>query len=165
MIRPAKFSDAPAMATMLVASHQRSKYAGRCGVSEKAAEEILCALVAGQNATGLAATFVEVVEDDNGSVTGFMAGATSRIYNIGDRYCASDIFLINENKNLKETLKLIDDYIAWARSNPKVIEVGLSWSDALPNASDIANIYSRKGATKVGEQFSIRIDLQEAEAA
>jgi hypothetical protein len=60
---------------------------------------------------------------------------------------------------------MIDNYIAWAKKNPKVIEVGLSWSDALPHGEDVANIYRRKGADKVGEQFSLRLDLSKAEAA
>ena len=164
MIRTATFSDIPAMGNLLKASHARSKYAGRCGVNDKAIEQTLMAMVAGQNQQGPGATFAHVVEDE-GKVVGFMAGVLSRIYNIGEKLCAADVFLVNENKNLKDTLKLIDDYISWAKRNPKVIEIGLSWSDALPNGGDIANIYTRKGATKVGEQFSIRVDLPEAEAA
>lgn len=164
MIREAIFSDIPAMAKLLKQSHVRSKYATRCGVSDKAIDQLLISLIHGQKQNGPCASFVQVVEYE-GEVVGFIAAALSRIYNIGDKLCAAEIFLINESKRLKDTLALIDNYISWAKSNPKVIEVGLSWSDALPNAEDIANIYRRKGADKVGEQFAIRVDLPQVRAA
>jgi thiamine kinase-like enzyme len=122
------------------------------------------AMVAGQRQNGPQASFVKVIEKGD-EVVGFIAGVLNRVYNIGEKLCASDVFLVNEGKSLKDTLQLIDLYIEWARSNPKVIEVGLSWSDALPNARDIASIYRRKGAHLVGEQYEIRLDVGAERAA
>lgn len=164
MIRDAKFSDIPAMAKLLMEMHSRSKYAERTGVNSKAVDQMLMGLIAGQKQNGPGASFVQVCEDEE-NVVGFMAAALNRIYNIGDKLCAADLFLVNNSKNIRDTLALIDNYIVWAKSNPKVIEVGLSWSDALPNARDIANIYKRKGAMLVGEQYEVRLDLPEVVAA
>jgi hypothetical protein len=164
MIRDAKFADIPAMAKLLTAMHSRTKYASRSGINEKALDQMLMGLVAGQKQNGPGASFVQVVETD-GEVVGFMAGHLNRIYNIGDKLCAADLFLTNDSKNIRDTLSIVDNYIAWAKKNPKVIEVGLSWSDALPNAKDIANIYKRRGAVLVGEQYEIRLDAQFEEAA
>ena len=165
MMRDARFSDIPALATLLKWSHERSKYALRSGVSDKAIEQSLMACVATINQNGPGASFLKVIEKD-GEVVSFMAGTLSRIYGIGTRLCASDLFLISKNKSLKDTLALIDAYISWAKSNPKVIEIGLSWSDALPRGEEIANIYKRKGARLVGAQYCIDADDQaQAEAA
>lgn len=159
MIRDANFADIPAMGRLLRAGHERSKYAGRVKIVEKSLEQMLVGLVAAQKQNGPQASFIQVVEHD-GEVIGFMAGSLNRVYNIGDKLCAADLYLVNDGKRLKDTLALIDNYIEWARSNPKVIEIGLSWSDALPNAADIASIYQRKGAHKVGEQFAVPLDLK-----
>lgn len=164
MIRPATFGDIPAMSRLLMNSHERSKYARRTGISTKAMEQMLLALVAAQKQCGPQAAYVQVATRGD-EVVGFMAGVLNRVYNIGEKLVANDVFLVNESRSLKDTLALIDGYIDWARSNPKVIEVGLSWSDALPNARDIASIYRRKGAHSVGEQFEIRLDARERVAA
>jgi hypothetical protein len=163
-MRNARFSDIPALATMLKESHLQSKYAARCGVSDKAIEQALTSCVATMNQNGPGASFVKVIERDE-KIVAFMAGTLSRIYGIGTKLSASDLFLVSNGKSIKDVLALIDEYISWANSNPKVIEVGLSWSDALPNGEAIANIYKRKGARLVGEQYSIELDLATAEAA
>jgi hypothetical protein len=163
MIRDAKFADIPAMAKLLKGSHMRSKYNGRCGVSDKALEQLLTGSVAGQRQNGPGATFCQVVEED-GEIVGLMIGSLSRVYNIGDKLVSSDLFLVNKGKS-GNGFKLMDNYICWARSNPKVIEVGLSWSNSIPGADSLANIYRRKGAKLVGEQYSYAVDLAEVEAA
>ena len=163
-MRPARFSDIPALLKLLRSSHERSKYAGRTDLHEKAMEQMLTGLVAGQTQQGVGATYLQVAETD-GKVTGFVAGMLNRVYNIGTKLVANDLFLVNEAGSLKTTMALIDGYIAWARANPKVIEVGLSWSDALPGANIIADIYRRKGAHMVGEQYEIRLDVAKEEAA
>lgn len=164
MIRPATFSDIPAMAKLVHNSHARSKYAPRTDINAKALEQLLMGLVAGQNQNGPGATHITVCERQ-GKVTGFMAGAINRIYNIGEKLSASDLFLINDANNVGDTMKLIDDYIDWAHSNPKVIEVGLSWTDATNSGHVIRKLYKRKGFRMAGEQFVIETDQTEARAA
>jgi hypothetical protein len=159
MIRDATFSDIPAMAKLLKQSHERSKYAGRCGVSDKALEQLLTGLVAGQKQNGPGASFAQVATDQ-GKVVALMLGALNRVYNIGDKLCASDLFLVNTGKT-GHAFKLMDNYIAWARSNPKVIEIGLSWSDSIPNSRGVTNIYKRMGGHFVGEQYAIDTDLDD----
>ena len=157
MIRAAKFSDIPAMAKLVKETHRRSKYAGRCGVCDKAIEQLLTGSIASQNQSGPGASFVEVAEED-GKVVGLMIGVLNRIYNIGDKLCASDLFLINHGRSANG-FKLLDNYIAWARSNPKVIEIGLSWSDSVVNTKGVTDVYRRMGAHLVGEQYAIDEDL------
>lgn len=162
MIRDAKFADIPAMAELLERSHRRSKYNGRMGLSAKAVDQLFTGAIAGQKQNGPGASFVQVAEED-GKVVGFMVGVLNRIYNVGDKLAASDVFLINEGRNFNG-FKMLDNYVSWAESNPKVIEIGLSWSDAIPSAKDIASVYRRKGFTLTGEQFTLCPDLGEMAA-
>jgi hypothetical protein len=87
MVRDATFTDIPSLAALLRDAYGRSKYASRCGLSEKAMDQMLVSLIYGQRQNGPGASFVQVVEDD-GKVVGFMAGVLSRVYNISDKLCA-----------------------------------------------------------------------------
>lgn len=163
MIRPGKFTDATAIKALIEGAHARSKYAGRGDVAPKALENTVMALLAGQNAKGLAATHVSVAVRD-GKVVGFIAGSCARIYGVLDVMGTSDNFLINEG-GVGDTLGLVDAYMAWARSLPQVIEIGLSWSDAIPGAERLAALFGRKGMVKIGEQYALAADIVEGVAA
>lgn len=166
MMRDAKYSDIPALADMLRRGHERSKYANRATLHEKSMEHILMACVAGQRHRGPDGSFLSVVERD-GKVVAFMAGSLGRVYNITDKLVASDIFLVSESDKPTDIIRLIDAYTAWAGSNPNVIEIGLSWSDAIDEESGhtLAKLYKRKGFRLVGEQYELRTDGAEREAA
>lgn len=166
MIRPAKFSDIPALKKLLRATHRASKYALRMELHDKAMEDMLMALVAGQNQHGPGATYLAVIEASGSEVVGFMAGSLNRVYGIGDKLVATDNFLItNHRAKTSDFLKLIDGYTAWAKANPKVIEIGLSWTDAMHRGEALARLYQRKGFSLVGEQYELRLDLDLEEAA
>src|SRR4051812_12808807 len=114
MIRRATFDDAPALMRLIRAQHARSKYAGRCRIAEPALEHLVTAMIAQQNQTGPQGSAVFIAERD-GKVTGFIAGILDRVYQIGSKLAAQDLFFINEG-SVGDTLKLLDEYMAWARS-------------------------------------------------
>lgn len=167
MIRAAKFRDIPALKKLLHYTHRASKYALRMALHEKAMEDMLMALVASQNQHGPGGTYLAVIEtDDDQEVVGFMAGSLNRVYGIGDKLVATDNFLItNHRAQSRDFLRLIDGYVEWAKTNPKVIEIGLSWTDAMQRGEALAKLYQRKGFTRVGEQFERRLDVDLEEAA
>lgn len=157
--RAARFSDVPMLGVMLHELHAASKYLGRVNISEKAMGDMLMAVVAAQNQNGPQASFVRIAEHE-GEPVGFMVGTLARIYHVGDKLVANDLFLYARPRaRLTHTLALIDAYIAWARGNRKVAEIALSWNDALPGAARIAEVYERKGFTKNGELFELRTDV------
>lgn len=163
-IRAAKFADTPAIEAIIRRTHARSKYAHRSGVNDKALNAAVLGMIAGQAQSGPQATHVTVCEQ-KGQVVGFMASTLARIYSVGDKLCASDVFLINEGNSVGDTSKMIDRYIEWASANPKVIEIGLSWSDTIHGQSSVARHFVRKGFTVSGETYTLRLDAQQAEAA
>lgn len=160
MVRNAVFSDTPEIEKLIHNAHKRSKYSGRTGINAKALTQLVLGLVAGQNQNGPGATFA-VVAEDGGKIVGFMGGMLNRIYNIGDKLGATDLFLLNEGGHLINTLSMVDEYIRWARANPKVIEIGLSWSDSITGAEGAKALYKRLGATKTGESYEIKLDVEQ----
>lgn len=93
-----------------------------------------------------------------------MAGVLDRVYHIGDRLTANDVYLyVRPTARAAHSLQLIDAYLRWATGNPKVIEIKLSWTDALPGAARIGELYGRKGFHRIGEIYEMRLDaLEEA---
>lgn len=163
MIRRALPQDMKGVERLIRAQHAASKYAERVGISDKAMETLLLGMFAQMGQRGPNATHVAVAVED-GAIVGFVAGVLDRVYHIGDRLTANDLFLVSSGK-LSNTLGLIDSYLAWARANPKVVEVVLSWSDALAGAERVAEIYRRKGFVRSGEMYELRLDAAAEEIA
>lgn len=163
MIRPARFQDAAAIEALIRRQHERSHYAGRVGIADKALENLVMGLIAGMNQHGPHGTHV-VVNEEDGKVVGFFAGVLQRIYNIGDRLGACDQYLVNEGR-VTASLQMVDSYVEWAKANPKVLEIGLTWTDAMPDGERAAKLYERKGFRRNGESFVLALDIPERAAA
>lgn len=165
MIRDAKFRDIPEIVAMLHEMYAESKFRGRVEISDKAAEALLTSAIAGQKQSGPQASYVVVAEHD-GALTGFMIGVLDRVYHIGTKLAANDLFLhVRASGKASDVVKLIDGYIAWASGNRKVIQIGLSWTDTIAGAEKIGALYARKGFVRSGEIWERRLDepAQEAE--
>ncbi len=156
--RAATFQDIPLVEIMLHEMHAASKYRERLGISAKVMRETLTAAVAAQAQNGPQASYFRLAERD-GQPLGFMIGTLTRVYHITDKLVANDLFLyVRPRARASHTLELIDGYIAWAKGNRKVIEIALSWNDALPGADRIADVYERRGFKRNGELFELRTD-------
>lgn len=156
MIRPARFMDAPAIERLIRSQHERSKYATRTSISDKALSATVMAMLGQQGQPGPHGTYVAVAVEE-GKVVGFIAGVLGRIYGVGRHLVAVDEFIVNEGR-ASHSLAMIDGFIEWAKANPKVIEISMSWSDALPGAERMAAVYQRKGFARTGEVFEMRLD-------
>ena len=120
MIRPAKHQDIPRCRAILRGMGERSDYAGtRCGFDEQEATRLLVHAVQ-QHGAG---AFFEVAEH-GGEVEALIVGILSRVYCIGTKLRASDLFWVaTDNANPRHAKKLMKNMIAWARTNPDVVEV------------------------------------------
>jgi hypothetical protein len=153
MIRPATFSDIPRLADLLEEMHAASKYAGRVNVDRRAACALLQQCVTRHNGKHEGGAFVMVTETA-GQVEGFMVGLLDRVYHIGDKLAANDVFLHASTKASKSAARaLFAAYVSWAAENPKVVEIRASWTDALPGAERIAFMYQKVGFRRCGEIF------------
>lgn len=165
MIRNARHQDIPALMAMLHEMHAASKYAGRVEISDKAAENLLESAIASQGQSGPQGSHV-IIAFEKDEPVGFMIGCLDRVYHIGTKLTANDIFLyVRQGSGVSATLGLINSYLEWASSKRACIEIMLSWSDALPGAVEIESLYRRKGFVQTGAMFELRLDLKVKEAA
>jgi L-amino acid N-acyltransferase YncA len=157
MIRPAKYGDVPRIVDLLKEMHAASKYAGHVGVDHKSAHDLITQCVRRHAGQHEGATLVFVVERD-GQVEGFMVGMLDRIYHIGDRLTANDLYLHTTKAAPPGSARgLFRRYMKWAADNPKVYEIASSWSDAIPGAQKVGRMYQALGFEKCGEMFIKRV--------
>lgn len=161
MIRAARFEDVPALAAMLRDMHARSKYAGRVAISEKAMDAVLTGMVAQQAQTGPQGSCCAIAIEE-GRPAGFVVGLLDRVYHVGNKLVANDVYLwLRPGASPVHTLQLVRHYLRWARRIRAVLEIRLSWTDALPGAERLGRLYGRLGAARVGEIYEIRMDGEE----
>lgn len=155
MIRPATFADMPRLIELVQAMHESSIYPARnIGVDMTSARAILMDGIRRHGGGHQGSTLFNVVEF-RGQVEGYMLGILQRIYSIGNRLEAQDFWLFCTNKAPKiASGKLVDAYIEWADTNPKVADIALSWTNAAKvDGRKIARLYERKGFDRVGEIY------------
>ena len=155
-LRRANSVEAPKLVDILVEQHAHSRYADVCKIDEQIARKLLAAAIHRHGGKNEGATFVMVAVDDGDEPVAFIFGSLVRIYMIGDRLAASDNFLIGRKGVSGMVLnQLFSAYVSWALDNPKVAEIGGSWSTAIEGSEGFSGILERRGFTKLGEVWSI----------
>lgn len=150
MIRPAKFVDVPRIVELLTEMHAVSRYKDRVGVNHKVAHNLAAQCIQKHGGTHDGGSLVYVAERD-GVVEGVMIGMLDRVYHIGDMLMANDVFLYCSPRAYPMDMpKLFDAYMQWAQENPRVYEIGASWTDVADGAERIEAMYERKGFRKAG---------------
>lgn len=151
MIRAATMSDLPRSYELLLEMQSKSKYAGEVDVDEAAAKSLLINMVRRHGGTNAGSSCFYVVEA-HGKVEGFMIGLLDRVYHIGNRLMASDMYLYCTKAAPRlASSRLIDAYTKWAYDNPKVHEIKASWQNAIGNNSNIMDkMLQRKGFQPCG---------------
>ena len=166
-LRPARFTDAPMLAQILAERQADSRYAGVVEVDEPYARKLIAAAIGRHGGTTEGATFVMVAADENDVPRAFVLGALSRIYGVGNKLGASDTYLVGRKDVSAFVLdQLFDAYFAWADANPRVYEIGGSWSNAIPGSRRFAASFRRRGMEKIVEVWSVtRLDAQQEDLA
>lgn len=149
MIRTAKFADLPRLYELIVEMHGKSRYSGHVSVHEQTAKSLLMNAIRKHNGQHDGCTWV-MVSENGGVVDGFIVGMLDRVYHIGTKLAAKDMFLY---ATAADAGALIDSFIDWAQRNPCVYEINLSWTDAVAGAERIEKLYERKGFTRCGAIF------------
>ncbi|SKB32292.1 GNAT family N-acetyltransferase [Sphingopyxis flava] len=153
-LRPARFVDVPALVDMLVDQQKTSIYAETVNVDRDHARKLLAHMVQRHGGTHDGATCVFVCEASDGAIAGFCAGMLNRVYMIGTELMAQDAFLVvARGAPGAAVLQLLDAYLAWAEASPKVREIQLSHTAAIPGSERIAKLYRRKGFVPFGRSY------------
>lgn len=151
MIRKAAFSDTQRILDLLLEMQRLSKYAPDVDVDQITARSLVATAIQRNEGKHQGGTIV-LVEEKDGQIEAFIIGILDRVYHIGNRLQANDLFLFATPKASRTAAtRLIDGYIEWALANPKVAKIMLSWTDALGVDSDkIERLYAKKGFHRVG---------------
>lgn len=165
MIRAATYRDLERVKALLYDMYADSKYLGRGKIVDKVCDEVLAHALTKQKSPIQGGSFFHVAEHEE-EVQGFMIGALDRIYHIGSYLVAQDIFLhVAKGGQPTDAVKLIRHYVEWARMNPRVLTINLSWTDTLPGAEKIEPVYERLGFKRSGGIFEMAVDQRPESAA
>lgn len=161
MIRPASFGDIPALAFILEEGYRNSVYAKLCGIDLEETKRVLVQCLQHMGSKTKTSTYVNVAHGADGVVQGFIVGAVQRVYLVGDKLSASDIWFICRPGAVApvDSAALLDGFIAWALANPRVVEIKLSTSDAMTSGWKAqARHYTKRGFVPSGDVFVRRIE-------
>ena len=153
-MRAARTTDVFAMTELLCEQQARSRYAGLVDVDAPYTRRLLAQAIQRNDGTTDGGTLVRVIEGDDGAVVAFIIGVLNRVYHIGDKLCAQDMFLVaTKAAPALASRRLLAAYVQWADANPLVHEINLSHTDALPEGDRMAEVYRKMGFERCGGIF------------
>lgn len=163
--RAGRAADAPALVGIINERLPEMRYAGLVDVHEDTARKLFAQAAFRHGHTNDGGCWLEVAESDRG-IEAFILGALARVYHIGTKLCAQDMFIIGRKDCAPAALdRLVSGYVDWAASNPRVADIHLSWSDALPDGSRFASVCKRRGFILCGENYRRTPPMAAKEAA
>jgi len=149
-VRTAKFTDIPAILSMLEEMYEKSVYKGRDEIEPREARRLITTSLQrhGQMGPGGACVFVCGPE---GAANGFIIGILDRIYHIGKKLMATDLYwYASDDASRKDAIALFDTYCVWADTNPRVLEIKPGATDAVGDYRRTEIIFKRKGFRQCG---------------
>lgn len=125
LIRNAKFIDTHGIVQFLAECHARSHYARNdiVQVDRAEAKRLVATSISRHGHKNGGGCWVQVVEV-NGAICGLMLATLTRVYAIGNKLSASDLFwIVDERASPVDGVKLMRNMVAWAETVPHCIEV------------------------------------------
>lgn len=161
ILRPGRAIDAPAIVGLLAERVADTCYAGRDEVDDAYARKLISQAAFRHGHTNDGGMFLMVAEDADNQIAAFMLGSLGRVYGVGRKLCATDHYLLGRRDASALILgRLFMAYLEWAMANPRVIEIGASWSDAVPGSQAMGPFYERNGFTPCAQTYRRIKDLE-----
>lgn len=152
-VRAAKFVDIPQMAALLEDGYQRSIYAGKATFDIIEAKRLAATAIQRHGQSNLGGSLV-MVSETAGIVDGLLIGVLDNVYPCLKELVATDLlFLQAEHANPKDGVLMLKHLIAWAKKNPKVIEVHLGVASTVGDWERVAKLYEAVGLDRCGAMF------------
>ena len=153
MIRPAKAVDRDEVIGLLRDGYKRSRYADVAGICEKEAQRAVLGLIFKHGITAIDGTHCMVTEE-NGKLTGLHFAMKQRVYIIGDKYQASEIwFYVKEHASPFAAPALLRSFVEWAESDKRIIEISPACTDVIGDWNIAARMYEKAGFVQSGAIF------------
>jgi len=125
MVRDAKFGDIPGIVDLLALQFRKTHYFKdkTAAIDEAETKRLLVTAIQRHGHLTGGGCFIQVAETD-GIIAGIIIGTLVRVYTIGDRLMATDLFwTASETVHPKDPERLMRNMIDWAWKSPHVIEV------------------------------------------
>lgn len=152
VIRNASFSDIPAIVRLLQEAYLDTHYAksGLAEIDEAEAKRLLLASIQRHGQRHGGACWVQVA-DNGAGITGFILGTLARVYVIGNKLMASDVFwLTSAHAEPRDAPALMRGMLSWAWSSPHVVEARCGTTSVLRDHHDAGKILIRLGMEHYG---------------
>lgn len=158
MIRPAKFTDIPAMVALLEHAHEKSVYREVCDVDRREARAYLMSAIQRHGSPNEGGAYVAVTESF-GTVHGMMIGVLDRIYVVGSKLRAIDAhYYGTEQAGKRDMLALFDGFVEWAEGIDKVALIQPTATHVLGDYSAAEALYQKRGFVKAGVLYERRVE-------
>lgn len=149
MIRNAVFSDIPKLVSVLEEGHKRSRYAAYKLDKDHFRQLCFEAVRSGK-------MYLGVVDRGDGPI-GFLMGSIEPLYIVGKVRYATDLFFIGTSGCGLDVVRLVQDFVQWAESQPNVVEIWLGVTTAIgPDWSKLGRLYQKLGFTQEGAIYQKR---------
>ncbi len=143
-VRPAKFMDIPEICALVLRVHPYTKYAEYPINMDRKMKPLLMESIR----SGNGCAFVSLLE---GKITGFIIGMVDDLYQVLNVKYATDLFFYVGPEDGHGASGLLDAFIAWARTVPKVVVIRLGITDIVsPDYMRVSKLYERKGLVRNG---------------
>lgn len=150
LIRRGRFQDIPRLVELMSDAHARSIYDDQ-PVDMKLFKELVF--------EGLRSGNQEIfIAEIDGRAEGFLLGLTDRLYHICRNRYATDLFFIVSDAGRGAAPGLIDAFCAWAKKQPRVVEIWLGVTTAISDPERVGKLYRRKGFAISGNIYQQRIE-------
>lgn len=157
-VRPALGADVFAIAGLIEELYQASPYVGIDEVDAKLARSTVMQCIQRDGLKSAGGSLVLVSEVD-GKIRGFIIGLLDRVYHVGTKLMATDLFFYNApDGHPKDGIAMLDRLIAWAEANPRVIEIKLGAVNTVGDYARTERLFQRRGFKQCGVIYDKRID-------
>lgn len=146
------------MAALLAEFHQRSIYAERGEFQAKEVKALLAHSLQKHGHRNRGGRFVAVAGEPS-VVVGFIVGMLEPVYHALDTLMATDLwFICGDDADPHDALKLLQSFVAWAETVPKVIEIRAGVTNAMGDDwQRLDALYRRCGFQPAGAMYERRV--------
>jgi len=141
MIRDARFGDIPRLVELMEQAYRGSRYAELGSIDVPVAKALWLELINHQSEIPKLGGTLVLVSERDGEVEGFFSAHCERVYLVGDRLCAADVFIYQtHDADPRDFMRAIKRFIAWGSASPDVVEFSLAATDAFCREHGLAGI-------------------------
>jgi hypothetical protein len=159
MIRDAKASDVPAIIAFLQERYRSTHYAksGLAQIDVVFTKKLLLMAIHRHGHKTENACWVQVV-DRFGRVCGLMLATLARVYVIGNRLMATDVFfVVNDTARATDAGELLQGMFEWAKRSPACVEIRCGATAVIGDPARTGKMLERFGMEPYGSLHRLEI--------